>query len=106
MYSKKGNRYINFFYIDNLYDMARARVAKPGQRRKVEGLVTQVFEGSNPFPRILLFSICQFGMKITFFRLKGFMDRGNHFSSHMRGGSHLRGVRWVWGITRDLGMTL
>ncbi len=32
--------------------MARARVAKPGQRRKVEGLVTQVFEGSNPFPRI------------------------------------------------------
>jgi hypothetical protein len=30
----------------------KARVAKPGQRRKVEGLVTQVFEGSNPFPRI------------------------------------------------------
>ena len=85
MYSKKGNRYINFFNIDNLYDMARARVAKPGQRRKVEGLVTQVFEGSNPFPRIVLFSICQFGMKITFFRLKEFGDEVYPFSSHMGG---------------------
>jgi hypothetical protein len=70
--------------------MARARVAKPGQRRKVEGLVTQVFEGSNPFPRIVLFSICQFGMKITFFRLKGFRDRWT-ISHH------------IWGVilTRD-----
>ena len=35
----------------------KARVAKPGQRRKVEGLVTQVFEGSNPFPRIASYKL-------------------------------------------------
>lgn len=57
-----GARCINFFNIDNLFDMAKARVAKPGQRRKVEGLVTQVFEGSNPFPRI---AVAVFFLKFT-----------------------------------------
>ena len=33
--------------------MARARVAETGQRRRLEGPVTQVFVGSNPSPRII-----------------------------------------------------
>ena len=32
-----------------------ARVAKPGQRRQVQGLISQEFLGSNPIPRIILF---------------------------------------------------
>ncbi len=37
--------------------MARARVAEPGQRRQLEGLVSKEFLGSNPIPRIL-HSVC------------------------------------------------
>ena len=31
-----------------------ARVAKPGQRRQVQGLISQEFGGSNPLPRIFI----------------------------------------------------
>jgi hypothetical protein len=31
-----------------------ARVAKPGQRRQVQGLISQEFLGSNPIPRIIM----------------------------------------------------
>ena len=40
------------FYLNNVCNMARARVAETGQRRRLEGPVTQVFVGSNPSPRI------------------------------------------------------
>jgi hypothetical protein len=41
------------FYYNIVCNMARARVAEPGQRRKVEGLVSKEFLGSNPIPRII-----------------------------------------------------
>jgi hypothetical protein len=34
-----------------------ARVAKPGQRRQVQGLISQEFLGSNPIPRIGTFPL-------------------------------------------------
>ena len=37
-----------------------ARVAKPGQRRQVQGLISQEFLGSNPIPRTIFFGFfCQ-----------------------------------------------
>ena len=37
-----------------------ARVAKPGQRRQVQGLISQEFLGSNPIPRIIMVSFACF----------------------------------------------
>ena len=39
------------------FPQCRARVAKPGQRRQVEGLVSQEFERSNRSPRIYCFFV-------------------------------------------------
>jgi hypothetical protein len=36
-----------------------ARVAKPGQRRQVQGLISQEFLGSNPIPRTIFLVFCQ-----------------------------------------------
>ena len=37
-----------------------ARVVKPGQRRQVQGLISQEFLGSNPIPRTIFFGFfCQ-----------------------------------------------
>jgi hypothetical protein len=41
-----------------------ARVAKPGQRRQVQGLISQEFLGSNPIPRIILFFVFFKGRKM------------------------------------------
>jgi hypothetical protein len=41
-----------------------ARVAKPGQRRQVQGLISQEFLGSNPIPRIFYdLLICSNGFR-------------------------------------------
>jgi hypothetical protein len=42
--------------LDNMLSQDRAWVAKPGQRRRLQGPVPQGFGGSNPFPRIWTFS--------------------------------------------------
>jgi hypothetical protein len=42
-----------------------ARVAKPGQRRQVQGLISQEFLGSNPIPRIILLVVFFKGRKIA-----------------------------------------
>ena len=41
-----------YLYLISTVIYTGARVAKPGQRRQVQGLVSQEFLGSNPIPRI------------------------------------------------------
>jgi hypothetical protein len=41
-----------YLYLISIVIYTSARVAKPGQRRQVQGLVSQEFLGSNPIPRI------------------------------------------------------
>jgi hypothetical protein len=45
-----------YLYVISYIIYTSARVAKPGQRRQVQGLISQEFLGSNPIPRI--FSPC------------------------------------------------
>jgi hypothetical protein len=42
-----------YLYVISYIMYTSARVAKPGQRRQVQGLISQEFLGSNPIPRIL-----------------------------------------------------
>ena len=44
---------ITYLYLISYIIYTSARVAKPGQRRQVQGLISQEFLGSNPIPRIL-----------------------------------------------------
>jgi hypothetical protein len=48
-----------------------ARVAKPGQRRQVQGLISQEFEGSNPFPRILILGYSYLSFWNSFHKIAG-----------------------------------
>ena len=43
-----------YLYLISTVIYTGARVAKPGQRRQVQGLVSQEFLGSNPIPRTFL----------------------------------------------------
>ncbi len=43
---------IPYLYLISYIMYTSARVAKPGQRRQVQGLISQEFLGSNPIPRI------------------------------------------------------
>ena len=53
---------ITYLYLISYIMYTSARVAKPGQRRQVQGLISQEFLGSNPIPRIILF--------VVFFRME------------------------------------
>ena len=46
---------IPYLYLISYIMYTSARVAKPGQRRQVQGLISQEFLGSNPIPRIGIF---------------------------------------------------
>ena len=45
---------ITYLYVISYIMYTSARVAKPGQRRQVQGLISQEFLGSNPIPRIIM----------------------------------------------------
>jgi hypothetical protein len=50
-HAKSGER-TPYLYVISYIIYTGARVAKPGQRRQVQGLISQEFLGSNPIPRI------------------------------------------------------
>ena len=47
-----------YLYLISTVIYTGARVAKPGQRRQVQGLVSQEFLGSNPIPRTFFIWKC------------------------------------------------
>ena len=51
---------ITYLYVISYIMYTSARVAKPGQRRQVQGLISQEFLGSNPIPRIIMVSFAFF----------------------------------------------
>ena len=54
LFPRLRSRYIRIFIFLQFQPDRGARVAKPGQRRQVQGLISQEFLGSNPIPRIFL----------------------------------------------------
>ena len=55
-----------YLYLISTVIYTGARVAKPGQRRQVQGLVSQEFLGSNPIPRMRFFCVRVFLNFVTF----------------------------------------
>ena len=55
---------ITYLYVISYIIYTSARVAKPGQRRQVQGLISQEFLGSNPIPRTVMvsFAFCYRGI--------------------------------------------
>jgi hypothetical protein len=51
-----------YLYLISYVMYTSARVAKPGQRRQVQGLISQEFLGSNPIPRIILIVFFKIGL--------------------------------------------